>query len=150
MDETGPPTALTNLTLSPFGQLYDSNPSKFSYQSLSGALGGETGNNGYVIEGLSRNGEEYGHERREDRGYSTLRADDIGYFDPHLDESMGKTNIVQAKAIANVKGSCLVRTSLHLCLRGVAQEWYAAELNDIQRDGLQGGNDVINWVNGSI
>lgn len=30
---------------------------------------------------------------------------------------------------------------------GVAQEWYAAELDDIQRDGMQGGHDITNWVN---
>lgn len=51
----------------------------------------------------------------------------------------------QARAIANVKGAHLVRIGLHLCLWGVAQEWYVAELNDI----LQGGhnNNITNWMN---
>jgi len=40
----------------------------------------------------------------------------------------------------------LIRASLHICLRGDAQQWYAAELSDLQRDGLHGGLGMDNWV----
>lgn len=130
-------------------------------ENLEGGLGY---NNGYDLGGLGmdRAGAWKGEELGNPDVRIGFRADDIGYFDPHLDEAMGKTDIVQvghdtyyrdvhlfvgqAKAIANVKGPRLVRIGLHLCLRGVAQEWYAAELDDLQRDGMQSGHDISNWV----
>ena len=91
-----------------------------------------------------------------------FRPEDIGYFDPHLDDAYGKGDFVQlgkdvyycdvhlflgqAKAAAMVKGTHLIRISLHICLRGSAQQWYVAELSDLQRDGLHGGLGIENWV----
>lgn len=74
----------------------------------------------------------------EDARTTTFRADEIGFFDPHLNEAMEKVDIVQvgqdiyycnvhlfvsqARAIANVKGARYIRIGLHLCLRGIAQD----------------------------
>ncbi len=93
---------------------------------------------------------------------SAFRAEDIGFFTPHLDEAYGKGDIVQmgkdvyyrdvhlflgqAKAAATIKGSHLICISLHICLREDAQQWYAAELLDLQRDGLHGGLGLDNWI----
>lgn len=52
----------------------------------------------------------------------------------------------QARAIADVKKTHYARIGLDSCLHGVAQEWYAAELDDIQRDGLQSFHDTTNWA----
>lgn len=76
---------------------------------------------------------------------TAFRAEDIDYFDPHLDEAYGKGDIVQmgkdvyyrdvhlflgqAKSVAMAKGTLPVRNSLHICLRGDAQAWYVAELS---------------------
>lgn len=90
-----------------------------------------------------------------------FRESDIGYFDPHYPESSGKGDYIavadkiiyrnvwlfvdSAKAIANTKGSQLVRLNLHRCLRGDAQSWYIAELDVIQRAGLHGGQGLELW-----
>ena len=90
-----------------------------------------------------------------------FRHEDIGYFDPHLFESHGKGDFVfvgqhvyyrdvhlfiaSAKAIAATKGSQIVRTHLHACLRGTAQAWYVAELSDWQRANLQSGDGITFW-----
>lgn len=79
-----------------------------------------------------------------------FKPTEIGYFDPHLSQSQyGKGDwvhmgndvwyrdvhlfITQAKTIAATKhdGYALVRKNLNLCLRGDAQAWYAAELDDV-------------------
>lgn len=79
---------------------------------------------------------------------TAFRPEDIGYFNPHVDEAYGKGDIVQlgkdvyycdvhlflgqAKSAAMAKGFYPIRTSLHNCLQGSAQQWYAAELSDLQ------------------
>jgi len=89
-----------------------------------------------------------------------FQPEDIGYFDPHLDDAYGKGDFVQlgkdvyycdvhlflsqAKATAMVKGTHLIHISLHICLRGFTQQWYVAELSDLQQDGLHGGLSIEN------
>lgn len=48
--------------------------------------------------------------------------------------------------MANVKDVRYVRIGLHLRLCGVAHEWYAVELKNIQRGGMKGGHNITNWV----
>lgn len=80
-----------------------------------------------------------------------FRAEDIGYFDPHLDDAYGKDVyyrdvhlfLGQAESIATIKGAYLIRTNLHICLCGSAQQWYVA---DLQRDSLHGGLSLDNWI----
>ncbi len=45
-----------------------------------------------------------------------------------------------------VKGPCLIRTAVHICLRGDAQQWCVAELSDRQRNGRHGGLGLNNWI----
>lgn len=118
-------------------------------------------NNGYDMTGLGdncagdRKGEEHGYRYGYEQGplpalavtsialmlSIAVQPEDIGYFDPHLDEAYGKGDIVhigkdvyyrdvhlflgQAKSIAMAKGPYLIRIGLHICLRGDAQKWYA-------------------------
>lgn len=113
-------------------------------------------NNGYDMKGLDD--KRVGDWKGEEHGYrqgpppppavttsspsavvtTAFRAEDIGYFDPHIDDAYGKGDIVhvgrdvyyrdvrlfleQAKFIAMVKGPYLIRNSLQICLRGNAQQ----------------------------
>lgn len=52
----------------------------------------------------------------------------------------------QAKSKAMVKGPCLIRTPVHICLRGDAQQSYVAELSDPQRNGRHRGLGLNNWI----
>ncbi|CAG8961032.1 hypothetical protein HYFRA_00002572 [Hymenoscyphus fraxineus] len=81
---------------------------------------------------------------------------DIGYFDPRLDESFGKGDIVtcgkdvwfrdvflfteRIKDIALLKGQDSVQGIITSCFRGSALAWYTAELSDLERAGLRTGS----------
>ncbi|CAG8950508.1 hypothetical protein HYFRA_00007005 [Hymenoscyphus fraxineus] len=85
-----------------------------------------------------------------------IAVTDIGYFDPRLDESFGKGDIVtvgkdvwfrdvflfteRIKDIALLKGQNSVRGIVTSCLRGSALAWYTAELSDLERAGLRTGS----------
>jgi len=89
-----------------------------------------------------------------------FQPEDIGYFDSHLNDTYGKGDFVQlekdvyycnvhlflgqAKAAAMVKGTHLIHISLHICLCSSTQQWYVAELSDLQQDGLHEGLSIEN------
>lgn len=91
-----------------------------------------------------------------------FKPSDIGYFDPYLstvtyakgDYIQIGTDVIyrnvhlffgQARSVAATKNGQLVRQNLHLCLKGEALAWFAAELDDLQRSGLQTGENVDTW-----
>ena len=90
-----------------------------------------------------------------------FRESDIGYFDSTFSETYGKGDYItigdkvyyrdvwlfidSAQAIATTKGSRLIRTNLHRCLRGNAQAWYITELSKLQRSNLHEGHGLRHW-----
>ena len=84
---------------------------------------------------------------------------DLGYFNPMLDKSYGKGEVVtvgkdvyyrsvilfieRIKDLASVKGAILVRSNINTCLRGTALTWYTAELLNLERVGLRADENDI-------
>ena len=92
-----------------------------------------------------------------------FKADEIALFDPYLDEKeYGSAPVVDrngkiycrsvhafTEAIHNATYATdprVIRTHLHLCLRGIAQAWYLSQLTESQRDRLRGGHGVERWT----
>lgn len=48
--------------------------------------------------------------------------------------------------MAMAKGPYPIQISLHICLQDSTQQWYIAELSDLQWDGLHGGLGLDKWV----
>lgn len=87
-----------------------------------------------------------------------FRTDEIGYFDPELDESFGTGEVVQvgkdiyyrnprtfmsrAKSIADLVGPQLIQQNLELCLRGSAMRWHVHELSSIEKAMLRSSNTL--------
>ena len=95
-------------------------------------------------------------------GENRWNTADLGYFDPHLNKSYGKGEIVtvgkdvyywtavlfveQIHDLATIKGAALVQSNLNTALRGSALAWYTAELSNLERVGLHANkNGVEEW-----
>jgi len=89
-----------------------------------------------------------------------FQSENIDYFDLHLNDAYKKGNFVQlkknvyycdvhlflsqAKAAAMIKSTHLIYISFHICLCDFTQQWYVAELSDLQWDSLHKGLDIKN------
>lgn len=89
---------------------------------------------------------------------------ELGYFDPQLDKSYPKGDIIsvnketwirdvhlfvaRVKDLVNLKGAPVVQNNPNTALRGAAQDWYIAELNDLERGALRDdrGNKAELWI----
>jgi hypothetical protein len=90
--------------------------------------------------------------RQNDKTTSYFRADDVGYFDPHMvgDGDMftqGKEVwfkdvylfTERVRDVAQIKGEDVLKTNIPACLRGTALAWYTTELSNLERQGLRAG-----------
>ena len=92
----------------------------------------------------------------------SFRAQDVGFFDPTLDESYGPGDVVQVgrdvyyrnvylfveriKDAVNMYTADKVRSNLSSCLRGTAQIWYTEGLSDLEKEALRSlGTGAEKW-----
>lgn len=89
------------------------------------------------------------------------KAEDIGFFDPHLPQSYGSGPVVRdgkdlyyrnvhlfverVRDLSKTKGDELIKTNLNTCLRGTALIWYTAELTELERAGLR-RLELSEWI----
>ena len=104
-----------------------------------------------TMQALTEKKDEKGTHKAEEPGLRTaFKPDEIGLFDPKLPEdnaAPGDVTLVggqtyyrdvwmftkQVRNIANTRGEEFIAKHLHLCLRGVALEWYSHLSNNDQR-----------------
>jgi hypothetical protein len=97
-------------------------------------------------------------------GNPPWRPDEVGFFDPDLDDSevIGRGNFVylgnhpyirdvyvfidRIKDVARQKGEQMVRDNIQTCLRGTALEWHTSELTDFEKDALRTVDLERGWI----
>jgi hypothetical protein len=90
----------------------------------------------------------------------TWKIEELGYFNPNLPDpkdqpikTVGSQThyrdvyvfVDRLKDLASIKGEELVKTNVHASLRGSALDWYATELNDMEKGYLRMATLELGW-----